>query len=65
MVAADPLTPPVELDAISLLVPRLIRIADEPEMRAEAEFGETLAQPPNALSDPAGLRIAIRPFEGE
>lgn len=63
VVAADPLRPPVQVQRSVHLVPGQRRIADEPQVRVEAEIRECSRQAVCACGKPAGSRVGIRSFE--
>ena len=65
VISADPLDPAVQVQVPSRLVPRKVRVPDEPQMGLEAEGCEGIGQSLDACREPARARIGIDSLERE
>jgi hypothetical protein len=62
---ADPLTPAVQVERVSLLVAGPFRVAHEPQVRLEAKCRQRLSEAVDATRDAAGACVAVGALERE
>src|SRR5690606_28684351 len=65
MIAADPLTPTVQVKTVVPFMAGEVGVTDEPHVCLKAGLSQGLTQPADACGDAARPRIVIRPLEGQ
>src|SRR2546427_4431342 len=64
MIAADPLTPTVQLELLADFIAWQVRITDKPQMRLEAALSQGPGQTADTTRNTPSTGIGVRAFEG-